>query len=138
MQKKVSVVGDFNNWDENANVMEAVEGGIWQLFIPHLAQYTTYKYAVVQSTGKMVFKTDPYGLHFETPPSNAAKLYDITQYHWKDNKWMQNRKSYNPYSSPMNIYELHFGSWRNSRARGDIRSRVCLPPLHVTARQTVL
>ena len=110
--KKVSVVGDFNNWDENANVMEAVEGGIWQLFIPHLAQYTTYKYAVVQSTGKTVFKTDPYGLHFETPPSNAAKLYDITQYHWKDNKWMQNRKSYNPYSSPMNIYELHFGSWR--------------------------
>ena len=110
--KKVSVVGDFNNWDVNANVMEAVEGGIWQLFIPHLAQYTTYKYAVVQPTGKTVFKTDPYGLHFETPPSNAAKLYDITQYHWKDNKWMQNRKSYNPYSSPMNIYELHFGSWR--------------------------
>ena len=110
--KKVSVVGDFNNWDVNANVMEAVEGGIWQLFIPHLAQYTTYKYAVVQPTGKTVFKTDPYGLHFETPPSNAAKLYDITQYHWKDNKWMQNRKSYNPYSSPMNIYEFHFGSWR--------------------------
>lgn len=110
--KKVSVVGDFNNWDVNANVMEAVEGGIWQLFIPHLAQYTTYKYGVVQPTGKTVFKTDPYGLHFETPPSNAAKLYDITQYHWKDNKWMQNRKSYNPYSSPMNIYEFHFGSWR--------------------------
>ena len=110
--KGVSVVGDFNNWNNNAHPMKWVDGGIWQLFIPHLEQYTTYKYAVTQADGKVVLKADPYGLHFETPPANASKLYDITQYHWKDNKWMQNRKSYNPFSSPMNIYEIHFGSWK--------------------------
>ena len=107
----VSVVGDFNGWDAAANPME-MSDGIWSAFIPGLKQYDTYKYAVTDKTGRTVFKCDPYGLHFETAPANASKLYDISGYHWKDRKWMTERKDYNPYGSPMNIYEIHAGSWR--------------------------
>ena len=107
----VSVVGEFNGWNVQANPMKN-EGGIWSLFIPGLKQYDTYKYAVTDKKGKTVLKCDPYGLHFETAPANASKLYDITGYRWKDRKWMTERKDYNPYGSPMNIYEVHAGSWR--------------------------
>ena len=107
----VSVVGDFNGWDASANPME-MSDGIWSAFIPGLKQYDTYKYAVTDKKGRTVFKCDPYGLHFETAPANASKLYDISGYRWKDRKWMTERKDYNPYGSPMNIYEVHAGSWR--------------------------
>ena len=107
----VSVVGEFNGWDRTAHPM-CEEGGIWSLFIPGLKQYDTYKYAVTDKKGRTVFKCDPYGLHFETAPANASKLYDITGYRWKDRKWMKERQDYNPYGSPMNIYEIHAGSWR--------------------------
>ena len=109
--RRVSLVGEFNGWDAGANVMEN-DDGIWSLFVPGLKQYDTYKYAVTGANGKTVLKSDPYGLHFETAPANASKLYDISGYHWKDRKWMTARKNYNPYGSPMNIYEVHAGSWR--------------------------
>ena len=108
---KVSVVGDFNNWDENAHIMENNDG-IWTLFIAGLKQFDAYKYAVTARGGKTTLKCDPYGLHFETAPANASKLYDVSGYRWKDRKWMTDRKNYNPYGSPMNIYEVHAGSWR--------------------------
>lgn len=110
--ERVSVVGDFNSWDEEANIMNPSADGIWSLFIAGLKQYDAYKYAVKQAGGKTVFKCDPYGLHFETAPANASKLYDISGYRWKDGKWMKARADYNPYGSPMNIYEVHAGSWR--------------------------
>ncbi len=110
--KEVSVVGDFNNWDIKANVMNFTEDGIWTIFIGLLKQFDNYKYAVTSSGGKVVLKCDPYGLHFETAPANASKLYDLTDYHWKDRKWMRDRENYNPYGTPMNIYEMHFGSWK--------------------------
>ena len=111
--KSVSVVGDFNNWDMEAHKMTRSADGIWNLFIPGLKEYDSYKYAVRQANDRVVFKSDPFGLHFETPPANASKLYDIGKYHWKDHKWMQTRKNYDPYGSPMNIYEFHFGSWKH-------------------------
>ena len=107
----VSVVGEFNGWDKTAHPMKE-ESGIWSLFIPGLRQYDTYKYAVTDKKGRTVFKCDPYGLHFETAPANASKLYDISGYRWKDRKWMKERQDYNPYGSPMNIYEVHAGSKR--------------------------
>lgn len=110
--ENVSVVGDFNGWQENANPMERDLDGVWSAFIPGLKQYDNYKYAVKHIGGKTIFKCDPYGLHFETAPANASKLYDIKGYHWKDGKWMKERVDYNPYGSPMNVYEVHMGSWR--------------------------
>ncbi len=110
--ENVSVVGDFNGWQENANPMERDIDGVWSTFIPGLKQYDNYKYAVKQKGGRTIFKCDPYGLHFETAPANAGKLYDIKGYRWKDGKWMKERVDYNPYGSPMNVYEVHMGSWR--------------------------
>ncbi len=110
--KAVSVVGDFNNWNAASTPMNPSDDGIWNVFVPGLKQYDNYKYAVTDKYGKTVFKCDPYGLHFETAPANASKLYDISGYRWKDKKWMTDRENYNPYGSPMNIYEMHFGSWR--------------------------
>ncbi len=110
--KRVSVVGDFNNWDADCNVMEQCEDGIWVLFISGLDVYDNYKYAVLSQDNNLVLKSDPYGLHFETAPNNSSKLYDINGYNWKDKKWMTDRLSYDPFSSPMNIYEFHFGSWK--------------------------
>ncbi|MDD4839672.1 MAG: 1,4-alpha-glucan branching protein GlgB [Clostridia bacterium] len=108
----VSIVGDFNKWDVTKNPMESSSDGIWSLFIAGLKEFDNYKYAVTGKNNKTILKCDPYGLHFETPPANSSKLYDITGYNWKDKKWMTDRMDYDPYGSPMNIYELHIGSWK--------------------------
>lgn len=110
---RVSVVGDFNKWDEEKHVMESSPNGIWSLFIPNLEEYANYKYAVCGKNKKTVLKCDPYGLHFETPPANSSKLYDLSGYNWKDRKWMNDRQDFDPYGSPMNIYEIHLGSWKH-------------------------
>lgn len=108
----VSVVGDFNDWDVNANRMQRQDDGVWTTFIAGATQFQAYKYAITFESGETVFKCDPYGLHFETAPANASKLYDISGYRWKDKKWMRERENFNPYGSPINIYEIHFGSWK--------------------------
>ncbi|MGN0789894.1 MAG: 1,4-alpha-glucan branching protein GlgB [Christensenellales bacterium] len=118
---KVSVVGDFNGWNVNASPMKNDGGGIWELFIKGLEVYDAYKYAVTSKTGKTVLKADPYGLHFETAPHTAAKLYDISGYKWKDADWMKEREKKNHYESPMNIYEVHLGSWKR-HADGNVMS----------------
>ena len=111
--QQVSVVGDFNKWDPQKNPLTKLEiGGIWEGFVPGLQQYDLYKYAVTGANGKQVLKADPFAFHNETPPGNASKLYDITQYQWNDALWMKQRKKQNSFTSPMNIYEVHLGSWR--------------------------
>ena len=97
----VSVVGDFNNWQAGQTPMAKEYDGVWRVFVPGLKQFDNYKFAITDQGGNTVFKCDPYALHSETAPANASKLYDIEQYHWKDNKWMKNRVNYNPYGSPM-------------------------------------
>ncbi len=111
--KTVSVVGDFNQWDSQANPLKNTgNGGIWEGFVPGLKQYDLYKYAVVGQNGKETLKADPYAFHSETSPGTASKIYDLSGYHWRDSAWMKQRKSKNPFSGPMNIYEMHLGSWR--------------------------
>ncbi len=107
----VSVVGDFNNWDGGANPMKRSEGGIWEAKIKGLKKFDTYKYAVTASDGMTVLKSDPYARHYETAPANASKIYD-SEYIWKDEKWREAQKKKNIYESPVNIYEVHAGSWR--------------------------
>ncbi|MBO5777417.1 MAG: 1,4-alpha-glucan branching protein GlgB, partial [Clostridia bacterium] len=110
--KAVSVVGDFNDWYAGQTPMTKEYDGVWRVFVPGLKQFDNYKFAITDQFGNIAFKCDPYALHSETAPANASKLYDINQYHWKDNKWMKNRVNYNPYGSPVNIYEMHIGSWK--------------------------
>ena len=107
--KAVSVVGDFNGWDPEETPL-ALKGEFWQGFVPDLPVYTSYKYAVTGADGKLRYKADPYGFHTETRPGTASKLYDIEHFAWTDEAF---RKAKQPvYHQPLNIYEVHLGSWR--------------------------
>ncbi|MBO6157743.1 MAG: 1,4-alpha-glucan branching protein GlgB [Firmicutes bacterium] len=113
--KNVSVIGDFNNWQENTAIpMQIIDGdgGIWEGYGYGLKTYDTYKYRVEGADGRVILKSDPFGFHMETRPANGSKIYDINGYAWHDAKWMDKRAQMVPYRSPMNIYEVHLGSWR--------------------------
>ena len=115
---RVSVVGDFCAWDASAFPMERSEHGLWERFIPGLKQFDAYKYAVTSAQGKTVLKADPYAFHAETRPGTASKLYDLPDYRWGDGAWRAGRASAPIDRSPLNIYEVHLGSWRR-RENGD-------------------
>ena len=102
----VAVMGDFNGWDDRANPMAALEGGVWELFLPGLQQYDNYKYAVHTRSGKVLAKADPYAFHAETRPGTASKLYDLSGYQWGDGSWLDYRKNNPVYQKPMNIWAL--------------------------------
>ena len=110
--KKVSVMGEFNDWNRDADYMARDEQGIWEKFIPNIPEYAAYKYSVWAKSGDVFDKSDPYGFHFETRPGNATKAYDIDGYEWGDASWLDWRKKHLPYSNPVNIYECHLGSWK--------------------------
>ena len=110
--KKVSVLGEFNDWNRDADYMTRDEQGIWEKFIPNIPEYAAYKYSVWAKSGDVFDKSDPYGFHFETRPGNATKAYDIDGYEWGDASWLDWRKKHLPYSNPVNIYECHLGSWK--------------------------
>ena len=110
--EKVSVMGEFNDWNRNADYMARDEQGIWEKFIPNIPEYAAYKYSVWAKSGDVFDKSDPYGFHFETRPGNATKAYDIDGYEWGDASWLDWRKKHLPYSNPVNIYECHLGSWK--------------------------
>jgi len=110
----VSVFGDFNGWDPRANPLTRLEGGIWEGFIPGLVRYDSYQYAVWSSEEKYIGKADPYAFHAETRPGVSSKIYDLSGYEWGDKAWLDYRRDHQPYGRPMNIYEVHLGSWRRT------------------------
>lgn len=111
--KAVSVVGDFNRWMPAAHPMQNVsKTGVWQCFIAGIKLYDIYKYCVTTPDDELVFKADPYATHTETRPSNCSKVYDLTGYTWRDDKWERAKAKKNPVFGPMNIYEVHAGSWK--------------------------
>lgn len=109
--KAVSVVGDFNEWNIDTDRMENIGDGIWEKKIKGLKQYDIYKYAVTGPDGTVILKSDPYARHYETAPSNASKLYK-SSYKWNDQEWIAHKNEINIYESPVNIYEVHAGSWK--------------------------
>ena len=113
--KAVSVIGDFNNWDARRSPMRRLgESGIWELFLPAAAEGDKYKFHVTQCDGRVVDKTDPYGVYAEVRPNNASVLYPLKRYKWKDRRWMTARRKYDFRTAPMNIYEVHLGSWKRA------------------------
>ena len=108
--KNVSVVGDFNKWDRNANYLEKIADGVWETFISGLSQFDSYKYCIETPKGKFLLKSDPYAHHFETRPGTASKIYECS-YKWTDEKWISEKSKRIIYKSPVNIYEVHLGSW---------------------------
>ena len=116
----VSVVGDFNHWDETANPMTRSDkgNGIWICYIEGLSEGDIYKYAITTSSGEVILKSDPYAFWSEIRPNTASKLTKL-HYTWKDKKWMASRKDYDSYAQPMLTYEVHPGSWRR-KENGDM------------------
>ena len=110
--KSVSVIGEFNQWDRTQNPMEKISDTVWEVVIPKLKQFDLYKYSIETQNGQILEKSDPYAVHFETRPGTASKLFE-SSYQWEDAAWMQQRKKWIPYKEPMNIYEVHLGSWKH-------------------------
>ena len=110
--RSVSVAGDFNNWDNEANYMYNIGYGVWEVFVEGVKEFCTYKYCIESEYGNRLMKADPYAFHAQTRPGQASVVYDIESYSWNDSEWFNKRKENNISSSPMNIYEIHAGSWR--------------------------
>ena len=109
----VSIVGDFNNWDSNANFMYKIsDSGVWELFIEGVQEFTCYKYCVETPWSERVLKTDPYAFHCETRPDNASRVYEIDGYEWHDESWLNFKKEHPHKTQPINVYEINAGSWR--------------------------
>lgn len=110
--KGVSVMGDFNNWNQSSHPLTHFDPntGIWSGFIPHLGVGSTYKY-YVRSTRGGSDRCDPYGFWSELRPSNASRVWDLNQYTWNDSEWLAQRKQRDLRKSPMSVYEVHLGSW---------------------------
>ena len=112
--KAVSLVGDFNEWEDEATPMEQIaESEVWEVFVPGMKTFDTYKFCIDGCDGKRHYKADPYGTHMELKPQTGSKIFDIEGYKWKDDKWQEERKTKDVYNCPMNIYEVHLNSWKS-------------------------
>lgn len=111
--KSVSIVGDFNSWQHGQNPMARMyDSGIWEGYVPGLNTFDIYKYSIQTPWDEIKLKADPYAFHFETRPGTASKIYDIEGFDWNDESYLLKRKEINGMKSPINIYEVHLGSWR--------------------------
>ena len=110
--KQVSLIGEFNDWNPEAQPMTRLEDGVWETTVQGIELYAEYKYWVLSQDGQAVAKCDPYAVHTETRPGTAAKVFEVGNYAWQDEAWQQKKAQTPPYDRPVNIYEMHAGSWR--------------------------
>ncbi len=109
----VSLVGDFCNWDSAKYPLEKLDGGVWEGYTDFEFQpFDLYKFYIKTANGEDTYKADPYALHCETRPGTASRWYDLGGYSWHDGPWRAQRQRNPHYSQPVNIYEVHAGSWR--------------------------
>ena len=120
--KKVFVTGEFCSWYPHTYEMKKInDRGIYEIQIQGVSQFDAYKYVIVTQSGVELWKADPYAKHAEIRPLTASKVYALPDYKWKDKKWMDNRTV--PYHQPMNIYEVHLGSWKRSEEGKELSYR---------------
>ena len=112
--ESVSVIGDWNDWRRGVNPMQSKQGnGIWEVFVPDIAQGALYKYAIKSKyNGFNAEKADPFAFAAELVPQTASRVWEIDGYEWQDGNWMQARSRFNTLDSKMAIYEVHLGSWK--------------------------
>jgi 1,4-alpha-glucan branching enzyme len=117
---RVSVIGDFNDWDGRRHAMRLHPGnGIWEIFLPHVGHGAKYKFELLDRNGKLLpYKLDPLGAYCEAPPGNASVVYR-SDYHWGDQDWMSRRTVEPRLDLPVSIYEVHLGSWRRNPEQGN-------------------
>jgi 1,4-alpha-glucan branching enzyme len=117
--QRISVVGDFNDWDGRCHQMRSLgPSGVWEIFIPGVLEGAHYKYELHDAHGHIGLKTDPYGFYFETPPKNASIVWNNQKFTWTDDAWFVQRRQRNALRSPLSIYEVHLGCWRK-KAQGE-------------------
>ncbi len=123
--ERVSVVGDFNDWDDRRHPMRVRGGsGVWELFIPDMQPDTLYKYSIRnRDSGAIQMKADPYGQAFEVRPQTAARVTAPSDYRWQDQPWLKRRKSWDWQRAPLSVYEVHLSSWRRTDDGGFINYR---------------
>jgi 1,4-alpha-glucan branching enzyme len=110
--RSVSVVGEFNSWDGRLNPMRTLgSSGIWELFVPDVAEGARYKFEIRTQLGELRLKADPLAFHQESPPQTSSIVHRPT-YAFEDDEWMEARRANDPLTGPMSIYEVHLGSWR--------------------------
>ena len=113
----VSVVGDFNEWEDSADPMEKVGPiGVWEVFVPGAKLGDLYKFCIRTMDGREIYKADPYANWSEMRPGTASRVADITKFVWSDANWMEKRKQTDPKQQALAIYEVHPGSWRKHPA----------------------
>ncbi len=119
--QRVSVVGDFNQWDgRRAPMRPRGATGLWELFVPGLAQGDLYKYEIKSRYAEFLgVKSDPYGFAMEVRPSTASIVWDLSRYEWHDRSWMQARPQRQGLDAPMAVYEVHLGSWQRAAPEGN-------------------
>ena len=118
--KSVSVIGDFNGWDEDANCMERQEPlGIYVGFVPGVKAGDLYKFCIETQKGDRLYKADPFANYAELRPGTASRVADISNLKWTDSKWMTARQNWNNENKPVSIYEVHIGSWMRHPGRED-------------------
>lgn len=118
--RRVAVVGEFNDWDFEADYMERQEPvGIYTCFVPEAKEGDLYKYCIETKQGKRIFKADPFANYAELRPGTASRITDIYNLKWTDQVWMERRKTWDNKKSPMSIYEVHPGSWMRHPGRED-------------------
>ncbi|MFO1128950.1 MAG: 1,4-alpha-glucan branching protein GlgB [Rhodospirillales bacterium] len=117
---RVSVVGDFNEWDGRRHPMRLrTECGVWEIFLPGLDEGCLYKYEILSKDGKlMALKVDPFAFFCEQAPGTAGIVYDLGRYRWSDRTWTEGRGAAIRVDAPVSIYEVHLGSWRRSVEEG--------------------
>ena len=106
------VAGDFNGWQPGKAPMTKISSGVWECFVDGVNRYDAYKYYFRTADGREFYKSDPFAFHCETRPGTASKYYGELDFDWSDKGWLRKRKKADIYSSPMNIYEVHAGSWQ--------------------------
>jgi 1,4-alpha-glucan branching enzyme len=118
--RAVSVIGEFNGWDEDAHPLaaRADHSGIWEGFVAGVGRGALYKYRILSQAGERFDKSDPYAVRTEAPPGTAAVVWDL-DYQWTDSHWMQRRARLNALDAPVSIYEVHLGSWRRVPEEGN-------------------
>ena len=112
--RSVRVCGAFNGWDTSCPPMEKVAHEIFEQFLDTPQIYDAYKYYIERPDGSFVFKSDPYGFHTETRPDNASKVYDLGGYQWGDATYRKTVAKHSHFNRPVNIYEVHLGSWKQN------------------------
>lgn len=111
--KRVSVVGSFNQWDGRTHQMRMIgSSGVWEIFIPGLTKGDIYKYEIKTPSDEIYVKSDPYAFFAEKSPKTASVVYDLDNYRWQDALWLDERQNESVFDKPVNIYEVHLGSWK--------------------------